>query len=85
MIRRGTSVWTVAIEASRGTGRRRAKIVCTLGPASSDPSTLRAMVEAGMDVARINTSYARPEDHAATIAMVADAAPTPPKARTIRM
>ncbi len=35
----------------------RTKIVCTLGPASSDLPTLRAMVEAGMDLARINLSH----------------------------
>lgn len=48
--------------------------MCTLGPASSDRETVRAMVDAGMDVARINTSYGSPEDHAATIALVADVA-----------
>ena len=37
--------------------RRRAKIVATLGPASSDPETVRALVEAGLDVARINFSH----------------------------
>ena len=41
----------------------RSKIVCTIGPASSDPKTLDAMVKAGMDVARINTSHGTAEDH----------------------
>jgi pyruvate kinase len=41
----------------------RSKIVCTIGPASSDPETLDAMIKAGMDVARINTSHGTPEDH----------------------
>ncbi len=39
------------------TSRRRAKIVATLGPASGDPETVRALVEAGLDVARINFSH----------------------------
>ncbi len=36
---------------------RKTKIVCTLGPASSDYETIKAMVEAGMDVARLNFSH----------------------------
>ncbi|MDZ4260211.1 MAG: pyruvate kinase, partial [Candidatus Sungbacteria bacterium] len=36
---------------------QRTKIVCTIGPASSDPAVLRRMVEAGMDVARLNFSH----------------------------
>lgn len=39
------------------TSRRRAKIVATLGPASSDPRTVRELVDAGLDVARINFSH----------------------------
>ena len=35
----------------------RTKIVCTIGPASNHPKTLGAMVDAGMDVARLNLSY----------------------------
>lgn len=36
---------------------RKTKIVCTLGPASSDYDTLKAMVQAGMDVVRLNFSH----------------------------
>jgi pyruvate kinase len=43
---------------------RRAKIVATLGPASSDQDTIRKMLEMGMDVARLNFSHGRHEDHA---------------------
>ncbi len=39
------------------TTRRRAKIVATLGPASSDPDTVFELVRAGLDVARINFSH----------------------------
>ena len=44
---------------------RRAKIVCTLGPASSSPAAIRALVDAGMDVARLNFSHGTHEEHAA--------------------
>ncbi len=37
---------------------KRTKIVCTIGPASQDVGMLRAMIRAGMDVARINFSTA---------------------------
>ena len=43
--------------------RRRTKIVCTLGPASSDPGTIRELVDAGMDVARLNFSHGDHETH----------------------
>ena len=36
---------------------RRAKIVCTIGPKTSSPQQLRALVDAGMDVARLNLSH----------------------------
>ncbi len=36
---------------------RRAKIVCTIGPKTSSPHQLRALVDAGMDVARLNLSH----------------------------
>ncbi|HEX6444994.1 MAG TPA: pyruvate kinase [Streptosporangiales bacterium] len=42
---------------------RRAKIVCTLGPASSGPESIRALVRAGMDVARLNLSHGSHEEH----------------------
>jgi len=49
---------------------RRTKIVCTLGPASQSEETLREMVRAGMDVARINFSYGDHQTHARNIALV---------------
>ena len=53
---------------------RRAKIVCTVGPASSDPDVLRRMVEAGMDVARLNMSHGDHSTHARTAELVREAA-----------
>lgn len=44
---------------------RRAKIVATLGPASKDENTLRQLLLAGMDVARLNFSHGTHENHAA--------------------
>ena len=46
---------------------RRAKIVATLGPASSDPATIQKLLEVGVDVARLNFSHGRLEDHAAVL------------------
>jgi pyruvate kinase len=46
------------------TSDRRTKIVATIGPASRDPETLKRMVEAGMDVARLNFSHGSREIHA---------------------
>jgi len=43
---------------------RRAKIVATLGPASSDASILEKLIGLGVDVARFNFSHGRHEDHA---------------------
>ncbi|HVU93221.1 MAG TPA: pyruvate kinase [Jatrophihabitans sp.] len=42
---------------------RSAKIVCTLGPATDTPERARALVEAGMDVARLNFSHGDHADH----------------------
>ena len=58
----------------------RTKIVCTLGPASSTRETIRDLLEAGLDVARINFSHGTHAQHATTIATVrelADAAGRP--------
>ncbi len=41
----------------------RTKIVCTLGPASASPEIVRALVDAGMRVARINCSHGTPQEH----------------------
>src|SRR5215210_7421211 len=53
---------------------RRAKIVCTLGPASSAPERLAELVTAGMDVARLNMSHGDYADHEANLANVRAAA-----------
>jgi pyruvate kinase len=46
---------------------RRAKIVATIGPASSSPEQLRALILAGLDVVRVNMSHGAHDSHAKTI------------------
>jgi pyruvate kinase len=50
--------------------RKRTKIVATIGPASRDRATLRALVDAGLNVARLYFSHGTHEEHGATIADV---------------
>src|SRR5690625_4411114 len=53
---------------------RRAKIVCTLGPATESADQIQALVDAGMDVARINRSHGSAEEHEAVYHHVREAA-----------
>ncbi len=53
---------------------RRAKIVATLGPATSSPETLRRLVDAGLDVARLNLSHGTHDDHRASLVNLRQAA-----------
>ena len=43
--------------------QRATKIVATLGPASSDPALLEAMIRAGVNVVRLNFSHGKAQDH----------------------
>ena len=52
---------------------RRTKIVATIGPASREPESLLSLVEAGMDVARLNYSHGSLDEHAETAQRVRDA------------
>ncbi|NCA83709.1 MAG: pyruvate kinase, partial [Opitutae bacterium] len=49
---------------------RKTKIVCTIGPASDSPDIIRRMMDAGMNVARLNFSHGTREAHAAKIALI---------------
>jgi pyruvate kinase len=49
---------------------RRTKIVATIGPASATPETLAALIDAGMDGARLNLSHGTRDDHARTARLV---------------
>ena len=53
---------------------RRTRIVCTIGPSSSSPNVLRAMIHAGMDVARLNFSHGDAAAHRQAAANVREAA-----------
>ena len=52
---------------------RRTKIVATIGPASSSPETIAALIEAGMDGARLNMSHGAHDDHRTRAALVREA------------
>jgi pyruvate kinase len=52
---------------------RRAKIVCTLGPATTTPERIRQLVDAGMNVARLNLSHGSHADHEAAYRVVRQA------------
>jgi pyruvate kinase len=55
---------------------RRTKIVATLGPACSDPKVLDRMMEAGIDVVRLNFSHGTAQDHIDRAALVRSLAKT---------
>ncbi|MFY1637635.1 pyruvate kinase [Solwaraspora sp. WMMB335] len=62
---------------------RRAKIVCTLGPATSSLERIRGLVEAGMDVARLNFSHGSHADHEQVYRLVREAAKASGRAVTV--
>jgi pyruvate kinase len=47
--------------------RRKTKIICTLGPATESTEGISALIEAGMDIARLNFSHGDREEHRKTI------------------
>ncbi len=53
---------------------RKTKIICTIGPASEDISTLTKLIETGMNVARLNFSHGVHEEHEKRIANIRQAA-----------
>ncbi len=55
---------------SEKTGVRRTKIVCTIGPATSTPERIKAMILAGMDVARLNFSHGDHDSHRQTLKII---------------
>lgn len=62
------------MDGDRTTGhRRRTKIVATLGPATRRPEILTELIEAGVDVLRLNFSHGAREEHAETVALAREA------------
>ena len=53
---------------------RKAKIICTIGPASSSPATVDRLIAGGMNVARLNFSHGTYEWHVAAITTIRQAA-----------
>ncbi len=49
---------------------RKTKIICTLGPSTDDPAVTRALVENGMNVARLNFSHGNYEEQQVRIDMI---------------
>ncbi len=65
------------VEGVREVGRRilrKTKIVATIGPASDSPETIKAMLRAGMNVARINLSHGTHEEHRKRLETIRQAA-----------
>ena len=56
--------------------QRRTKIVATLGPACADPKVLDKLIEAGVDVVRLNFSHGTPEEHVQRAELVRSLAKT---------
>ncbi|HMX63889.1 MAG TPA: pyruvate kinase, partial [Candidatus Sumerlaeota bacterium] len=55
---------------NRAAASVRTKIVCTLGPSSSDRNTIRALANAGADVFRLNFSHGTHPEHLARITLI---------------
>ena len=55
-------------------GKVRTKIVATVGPASRDPATIGALIDAGVDVFRLNFSHGTHDEHASTLGAIRDQA-----------
>ncbi|MEK6748773.1 MAG: pyruvate kinase [Pseudomonadota bacterium] len=53
---------------------RRTKIVATMGPSTDDPKVLDKLIDAGLDVARINCSHGDPDEHSVRVARIRDRA-----------
>jgi len=62
------------LSAERSRPWRRAKIVCTIGPASNSEGMIRELLRVGMDVARLNFSHSTHEEHARVIERLRSAA-----------
>lgn len=65
--------------------RRRTKIVCTVGPACWEVEQLVAMIDAGMNVARLNFSHGDHDVHGRTVARIREAVAQRPGAHVAIM
>lgn len=53
---------------------RRTKIIATVGPATWEPQQIKALIEAGVDVFRVNFAHSSPDDHERMIGLVREQA-----------
>ncbi len=65
-----TETWKTIAPTIARPAIRRTKIVCTLGPATTDPETVYELAAAGMDVARLNFSHGSHDEHLERLAAV---------------
>src|ERR687898_785967 len=70
----GANVIGPALRSTLPGVSRRTKIVCTLGPATASPDRIRELIQAGMDVARLNFSHGDRDDHKRVYDMIRSAA-----------
>jgi pyruvate kinase len=66
-LKKSKPVFSSNAEASSKPFRRRAKIICTIGPSCNSEPVLRDLMRLGMDVARLNFSHGSHDDHARSI------------------
>ena len=59
---------------NNGVRMRKAKIVCTIGPATDSPAVLDRLIESGMDTARLNFSHGSHESHGRALKAIREAA-----------
>ena len=64
----------LALSGLASVAGRRAKIICTIGPASGSEATMRELMRLGMDVARLNFSHGSHQEHARSIKLLRRAA-----------
>lgn len=64
---RPTEADRMSSDINSGNSLRRTKIVCTIGPSTGSVSAMETLLQAGMDVARINFSHGTHEEHASYI------------------
>jgi pyruvate kinase len=69
-----------SVGAATANPRRKAKIVCTLGPSSSSAEVIRELIHSGMDVARLNFSHGTHEEKARLITTIREVAASECKA-----
>ncbi|MGH7164437.1 MAG: pyruvate kinase, partial [Nitrospiraceae bacterium] len=53
---------------------RKAKIICTIGPASDSPEVLDQLIESGMNAARLNFSHGTHDSHGRAVKAIREAA-----------